>query len=208
MAKAPYYILFAGVNGAGKSTFFRTGLWQNGNVDAAFGALPRVNPDEILVEHGWDSHSEAGQLKAGRIAVESIRSHLAARRSFNQETTLTGRMAMRNIATACELGYRVVMFYIGLSDPEIANERIAKRDSLGGHFISPDTVARRFDSSLENLSRAVPFCEEIYLYDNTNNLELEARFARGVLAYYNPFGPKLAWVERTVTALGYIEIDF
>lgn len=208
MPSAPYYILFAGVNGAGKSTLFRTGMWQHGDTDTALNDLPRVNPDEILVENGWDSYSQSAQIKAARIAVERIGSHFARQESFNQETTLVGRSIMRNIRDACESGYRVVMFYVGVADPAIANERVLKRESLGGHFVASDVVDRRYKASLANLASAVSLCDEVYLYDNSNKLELEARFARGVLAYFNPFGPKLDWVARTLESLGYTEIEF
>ncbi len=45
----PWYIVFAGVNGAGKSTFYRSGLWKTGSEPRH---LERVNPDEIVVESG------------------------------------------------------------------------------------------------------------------------------------------------------------
>lgn len=205
MGCEPYYILFAGVNGAGKSTLFHTGMWQHGSIESAK-ALPRVNPDEIAAENDWNPNDRSAQLKAGRVAVERIRQHLSCHESFNQETTLTGRSIVRNIRLAHASGYRIIMYYVGLDDPAIANERVARRDALGGHFIPPETIARRYDASLTNLSAVVPLCEEAYLYDNSNKLELEARFARGVLMYMNPFERNHAWVTRTTEALGYVEI--
>lgn len=203
MGAQPYYVLFAGVNGAGKSTLFRTGLWQHGNVGAA---LPRVNTDEIVVENGWDWSSEADQIKASRIAVRRIRGFLDKRESFNQETTLTGRSIMRNIREARERGYRIVMFYVCVKDPAIANGRIEQRGSAGGHLIDPAVVVRRYGSSLSNLIEAIPLCDEVYLYDNTIHLELETRFAKGELAYFNPSEPGLAWIARIVGAFGWHEV--
>lgn len=205
MASKPYYIVFAGVNGAGKSTLFRTGLWKRGDVDAA---LPRINSDEIISENGWDWRSEADQLKAGKIAVRRIRSHLEGRESFNQETTLTGSSIMRNIQRAHEADYRIVMFYVCVSDPAIANVRIAHRGEIGGHLIDEEVVERRYSASLANLASAIKLCDETYLYDNTVSLELEARFKCDELAYYNPSAPHLRWLAQTLEALGYLEIEF
>lgn len=202
MGGQPYYILFAGVNGAGKSTLFRTGLWQHGGITTS---LPRVNTDEIIVENGWDWSSEADQIKAGRMAVRRIRGFLDERESFNQETTLTGRSIMRNIRRARELGYCIVMFYVCVKDPVIANNRIEQRGSAGGHLIDSAAVERRYDSSLSNLIEVIPLCDEVYLYDNTILLELETRFEKGELAYFNPSEPGLAWIARVVGALGWHE---
>mgnify|MGYP002226304780 CR=1 FL=1 len=63
----------------------------------AHGGMPatmaRVNPDEILREQGGDWSNGQDQVAAGRIALRSVDEHLAARRSFNQETTLAGHRA-------------------------------------------------------------------------------------------------------------------
>ena len=41
---APFFIVFAGVNGAGKTTFFHSGLWKTADMPSR---MARVNPDEI-----------------------------------------------------------------------------------------------------------------------------------------------------------------
>lgn len=203
MASHPCYLLFAGVNGAGKSTLFQTGHWnQDGNIDV----LPRINPDEIIVANGWDWRSEVDQIKAGKIAVRQIHEYLSNFQSFNQETTLTGQSIVRNIRKARDGHYHIVMFYICVSDPAIANARIAHRSKVGGHLIDEGVVMRRYDASLANLIHVVPLCDETYLYDNTINLELEARFKGDELAYYNPSAPHLPWLARVLKALGYSEV--
>ncbi len=201
----PVYILFAGVNGAGKSTFFKTNMWRT---RASTGTLPRVNSDEILAAHGWDWQDEAAQLRAGREAVRLIRQHFENRESFNQETTLTGRSIMRNLALAKEFGYRIIIFYVGVSDPETANARIAHRATIGGHSIDSETVAKRYDASLRNLEKAIAICDETHLYDNSRLFQLQASFARDELVYCAPRAPLPTWVEQTLKSIGYIEISF
>lgn len=200
----PYYILFSGVNGAGKSTLFHTRMWLGAHASETMG---RVNPDEILREHGWDWHDRRAQIRAGKEAVRLIRGYFDARDSFNQETTLTGKSALRNVSTAHELGYRVIVYYVGVADPRIANDRIAHRVSIGGHFIDPETVQRRFRASLDNLIQAVGIADEAYLYDNTRQLELEARFVQGELAYVNPVKPELTWIDELLAARGYEQVS-
>lgn len=128
----PVYVVFAGVNGAGKSTFYRTGLWRTEDMPRT---MTRVNSDEIVVAQGGDPASSADQLRAGREAVRLIEECLSRRRSFNQETTLTGHAVLRNMSRAREAGYRVVLYYIGVDTAAVALDRIAHRVAVGGHDI-------------------------------------------------------------------------
>ena len=59
-----------------------------------------------------------------------------------------GRTVMRTIERARDAGFRVIMFYIGVEDPQIANDRIAHRMEIGGHGIDPAVVERRHGSSI------------------------------------------------------------
>ena len=204
MPGAPYYLLFAGINGAGKSTLFRSGMWEHGPIDAS---LPRVNSDEILAAAGWDWRDPAAQARAGREAVRLIRAHIAARETFNQETTLSGRTVMRTIERARDAGFRVIMFYVGVENPQIANDRIAHRMEIGGHGIDPAVVERRHGSSISNLVEAIELADEVYLYDNTVLLKLMARFDHGELAYVDLWSPHITWHRTVIERYGYIEIE-
>ena len=104
---APFYIVFAGVNGAGKSTFFKSDLWRTADMPTR---MTRINPDEILRERGGDWLSRADTLAAGKKALHRIESCFDGLRSFNQETTLSGRLALKNIARAKELGCKNTNF--------------------------------------------------------------------------------------------------
>ena len=159
MSEQPFYVVFAGVNGAGKSTLFRSDFWHTGGMPAT---MARVNPDEILREQGGDWSNGQDQVAAGRIALRSVDEHLAARRSFNQETTLAGHRALRTMAEAREKGYRVFLFYIGLANEGIALQRIERRVQAGGHDIDEALVRKRYRASLANLSKALPYCEEAH----------------------------------------------
>lgn len=49
MASQPTLVVFAGVNGAGKSTFYQSGLWCECDTDSR---MSRINPDEMIVAAG------------------------------------------------------------------------------------------------------------------------------------------------------------
>ena len=202
MAK-PYYIVFAGVNGAGKSTLFRTGLWQNGSFPAD---LPRANFDEGIVEHGWDWRSEADQIRAGKETVRRMRGCLNRRESFNQETTLCGHAALRALREARDRGFYVVLFYVGVANPAIANDRIAHRGRVGGHLIDPSLVERRYRASLSNLADVLDECDEAYLYDNTELMRLVACLSLGEAIYLDSGIADVRWAMEVLDSLGYVEL--
>lgn len=43
------------------------------------------------------------------------------------------------------------IYYIALPSAELATQRVALRVKVGGHNITPDDIARRFQRSLHNL---------------------------------------------------------
>ena len=196
----PFYIVFAGVNGAGKTTFYQSGLWRTEDMPRR---MQRIDPDEIARDmHAAQGNAGGIQLdmRAGRAALEIIDRQFSQSRSFNQETTLSGRLAVRNIVQAHEQGYRVFMYYIGLDDVSTALARIEHRVSLGGHYIDERTVRKRLDSSVANLARCLDYCEQVMVFDNTVDFKCLALWAHGVLTWWG--GSVLAgdsWLFRAMT---------
>lgn len=181
MGPQPFYVVFAGVNGAGKSTFYRTDLWRVAGMPKD---MARVNPDEVLKEMGGDWHDASDTLRAGKESLRQIEDLLARGESFNQETTLSGRLATRNIARARELGYRIYLYYIGVADADIALKRIEGRVAAGGHDISPAAVRRRFSTSLAAFSNVLDYCDEAMVFDNTERFRCLAIWRRGTLVWW------------------------
>ena len=172
MASTKIFTLFAGVNGAGKSTLF--------SVDTAADLGVRLNTDEIVKERGWDWRDASAQLRAGRELLRRQKECLEQGVSFNQETTLSGVSILKAIRTAKEKGYLIRMRYVGVSSPEIAKERVAKRIAMGGHGVSGETIDRRFDVSKDNLKKIIPLCDTVNIYDNSGDgLALVASYIDG-----------------------------
>lgn len=90
--------LFAGVNGVGKSTMY------NSQIEEGIKQSIRINTDEIVRTFG-DWKNNADQIKAAKIAIK-LRNHCFEEgKSFNEETTLTGKTILKTIDKAKELGY-------------------------------------------------------------------------------------------------------
>jgi predicted ABC-type ATPase len=159
------YTVFAGVNGAGKSSFYKA-------MDTDFGI--RINIDEIIrhqFNNDWSNLNV--QISAGRIAVKLIRDCLNSGKSFNQETTLTGSTIISTIKKAKQAGFAVNLFYVGLESAELSIERVSKRVAQGGHGIPTPDLIRRYKSSFENLKQVLPLCDKVQIYDNSGKNHLD-----------------------------------
>lgn len=184
------YELFAGVNGAGKSTLYATKHGSNGEY--------RVNSDEILKNLG-DWRDASLSAKAGKEAVYRIKDYFKRGCSFNQETTLCGHSILRNIKRAKELGYVVVVHYVGLDSVDLAKQRIAYRVEHGGHGIADEDVERRYTESIKNLYTIIPVCDLVDLYDNTQRFRRFAIIRKGKLVRLSKNVPQ--WFNQTVLEL-------
>ncbi len=75
------YTIFAGVNGAGKTSIYKT-IYYEQNKDEK-----RINTDEIVARIGSWKDSNL-QMKCAREAVKLIKMYISEEISFSQETTL------------------------------------------------------------------------------------------------------------------------
>ncbi len=179
----PTYTIFAGVNGAGKTSIYKS-IYYNENKDEK-----RINIDEMVARIGsWQDNNL--QIKCAREAIVLIKKYILEGVSFNQETTLSGKSIIRNIRLAKENGFYIVMNYIGVDDPEIAKERVKIRVSKGGHGIPDKDIERRYYNSLKNLNEVIEICDEVNIYDNTEVLREVAYLKQGKIAWADKKLPK------------------
>lgn len=73
----------------------------------------------------------------------------------------------------------IVVNYIGVSSANIAKERVKERVQKGGYGIPEDAIERRYDESLKNLKEILDICDEINVYDNTNNFKHVSYILKG-----------------------------
>lgn len=154
-------IIIAGPNGAGKTTFAREFL----PVDAACPVF--VNAD--LIAAGLAPFApETAAVQAGRVMLQELARHFAARQSFAFETTLSGRGYLRHIREWQSSGYRVKLIFLQLDSVEEAIARVAQRVRQGGHDIPEATIRRRFAAGRENFERLyAPQVDAWALYNNS-----------------------------------------
>ena len=157
----PVLHLFAGSNGAGKTTFARSYL-------TLLPGPPRfLNADEMA--RGLSPlDPTAVARKAGRLLLGEIDGCIEACHSFALESTLSGRSQLGVIRRAKASGYQVEIHYLWISSPALAIRRIAQRVEMGGHFVPDADVIRRYRRSLDNfLGIYAPVADSWVLWDNT-----------------------------------------
>lgn len=177
------YTIFAGVNGAGKTSIYKSIYYERNKSEE------RINTDEMVARIGsWKDNNL--QIKCAREAVKLINYYIKNDISFNQETTLSGKSIVRNIKKARQEGFYVVMNYIGVDNPDIAKERVKSRVLKGGHGIPEEAIERRYYESLDNLKEVLDICNEINIYDNTNKFKHVAYICDGIIKWKRDITPK------------------
>ena len=158
------FYLFAGVNGTGKSTLFSI---ITEDIKGTF----RINTDEIVKKIGnWKNESD--QIKSAKIAIKLRNEYIEKGFSFNEETTLTGKTILKLIDKLKSKDYKLHLFYIGINSVDIVKERIKNRVLRGGHDIPDKIVEKRYNESLENLSKVLNKFDNVTVYDNTKEYKM------------------------------------
>jgi len=144
--RRPNLYIIAGPNGAGKTTFARKFLPDYAK------CLEFVNVD--LIANGLSPFDpKRAALRAGRIMLEQIHSLAERGLDFGFETTLSGRTYVKLLQDMKKGGYLIHIFFLWITDVELALERIKLRVRNGGHAIPEAIVRRRFGRSLPNFLR-------------------------------------------------------
>ena len=184
------FYLFAGVNGAGKSTLYNSESLNNDIKNTI-----RINTDEIVREIGdWRNNSD--QLKAAKMAINLRNECFLCGKSFNEETTLTGKSILKTIDRAKELGYELQLFYVGVSSTEIAKERIKSRVEKGGHHIENDIVEKKYYESLKNLKEILLKFDKVYLYDNSKKYKNIFSFSNNKILFKD--NKSISWAKEAI----------
>ncbi len=160
----PNLYIIAGPNGAGKTTFARKFLPDYVK------CLEFVNVD--LIANGISPFDpERAALRAGRIMLEQIHSLAERGVDFGFETTLSGKTYVKLLQRMKKRRYLIHIFFLWVSDVELALERIRLRVRNGGHHIPEVIVRRRFGRSLPNFLRVYkPLADSWTIFDNSGDV--------------------------------------
>lgn len=153
--------MIAGPNGAGKTTTAKFIMSQQKTIHEF------INADEIARGLA-PMHPESMALTASKLMIRRFKELLTTNHSFAFETTAAGTNYVKHLQTAQSKGYEVHLFFLWLSSPELAIERVASRVAQGGHNIPEDTIRRRYALGMKNLcNHYLPLCNVGIILDNS-----------------------------------------
>ena len=112
-------------------------------------------------------------MEANNHETRTLRQELVRQReSFVFETVFSDRAGekLALVMDAVVSGYNVVLCFIGISGPEISEERVAMRMSQGGHYVPPEKLIIRFPRTVANLKAAIQPLPMVLIFDNDDLL--------------------------------------
>lgn len=156
---APVLTIIAGPNGSGKTTLTRA--LQDQGIE--FGAY--INPDDIARTLAGDAETRSRQAQT--IADQMRDQSLAAGRDFAFETVMSHRSKIELLQRARDLGYDIVLYFVGLEDPRLNVARVRQRVAAGGHAVPEDRIVARYERTMALLPEAYALATEAAIFDNS-----------------------------------------
>lgn len=152
--------VLVGGNGAGKSTFYRLYLQPKG--------MPFVNAD-LIAKQLFPDDPEGHSYDAARLAEMERMRLLEQGQSFCYETVFSHVSKVDFLGHAKALGYQIVLVFIHLEQSNLNQARVAQRVSEGGHFVPTDKIESRIPRTLDNVRKAIPLCDQVWVLDNSSS---------------------------------------
>ena len=156
----PVLFVLAGVNGAGKSSIGGHLLERAG--------FTWFNPDRFAFElrAAISCDQDTANSLAWQEGIRRFDDALARDRNYAFETTLGGRTVAARIRHAAR-SHDVVVWFCGLSSPELHIARVKARVAAGGHDIPDKLIRERYPRAIANLIGLMPHLAHLQVYDNS-----------------------------------------
>ena len=119
--------------------------------------------------------------------------------TFTIETVMSHPGKLEFMRQAKGKGFRIYLYFVSTSSPDINVGRVAARVQRGGHNVSEEKIRSRYIRSLENLHEAVLLSDRAYIFDNSKNkyrLIAEYDGSTGNLSYASDEIPQ--WVAQYI----------
>ena len=88
---------------------------------------------------------------------------------FSFETVLSTERNLNLLKKAKAEGYFIRCVFVLTCSPEINKIRVKNRVLNGGHDVPEDKIVSRYYKSLEMISKLIPICDRISIYDNSGD---------------------------------------
>lgn len=188
----PVLYVLAGANGAGKSSI-------GGHLLAREG-LTWFNPDtfarELMAVTGCDQPSANAQ--AWQESMRRLEEAFESGSNHAFETTLGGESMTAKIPQATRT-HDVLIWFCGLSSPELHIARVQARVAAGGHPIPEERIRMRYSRAQLNLVKLMAHAAYLEVYDNSTQAAPDGTVPDPLLVLEMENG-RLIWPARDALA--------
>ncbi len=109
-------------------------------------------------------------IEAGKRVLRLAEDLIKKRNSFTIETTLSGSTYLRMAAQAKQVGFNIMVVFVGTASVEINIERVKARVEKGGHDVPEEDQRRRWPRTLANMKKLLPSADLAILLDNSGSV--------------------------------------
>jgi len=103
-----------------------------------------------------------------QIIADFLRKKLVnAGQKFSFETVFSHPSKLQIMKDAIKKGYKVYLYFVSTSSPELNKERVKLRVKLGGHSVPLDIIESRYYRSLDLLYEASQLSYQTFFWDNS-----------------------------------------
>lgn len=83
-----------------------------------------------------------------------------------------------------------------MNSVELHIDRVAQRVDQGGHHIPEEDIRRRYQTSMENLPKAMRLADRTIIYDNSEVYQVQAEVYRGLTRFQRE--PMQPWANQAL----------
>ena len=170
MKARPEFTVIAGPNGAGKSRLCPYYIHcKSFDGDLLAMNLRKQHPEW---EERWIGGTVASTLQKQK--DESI----ALQKDFAFETNFSNDLILNMIHEFKEAGYKITLFYFGLSSLDDSTYRVMQRKMFGGHDVADEIIEYNFHEGIKRVQ------QNLHLFDNITFVDGNSNFGEIVAIYF------------------------
>jgi len=178
--KQSLYII-AGANGSGKSTISNELI----NSICTKNIIP-FDGDFYIKEYSrfCDDPHYVSTLVEEKFETE-ISKAIEQKQSFAYETNFHLDKPLETAQKFINSGYQINCIFIVAPNTEFCIERVNIRHKLGGHYVSPKEIEKRFWAGIENIIKVYNSFNNIFFFKNEEKLAFMLHIQDGKIKYIN-----------------------
>lgn len=161
MEARPEFTVIAGPNGAGKSRLCSYYIHCK-SFDGDLLAL-NLRKEHPEWEERWIGGTVAGELQKQKDTA------IAAHQDFAFETNFSNDLILNMINEFGEAGYKITLFYFGLTSIVESCMRVDQRKLSGGHDVEKSIIEYNFHEGIKRMQQSLHLFDNITFVDGNSN---------------------------------------